>query len=244
MIPAWLAFFDSLIAVALVAAGVVAAHFQYATPFGGFQIFVLGFLLGILAFIFGVIGIFATRNPMRAPARPRAVIGTILGLFVIVPIFAIVMRTARYPAINDITTDTENPPEFVHAAELAPNHGRDLKYDKAKYAERQKRGYGAVAPLKMPETPDDAFAVVQKKAREMPGWQITNIDPGARTIEGYDTSGLFHFQDDFVIQVRPAQGGGSLLEMRSKSRDGEGDLGVNYKRIETFFDRVKPNSPA
>lgn len=242
MIPAWLAFFDSLMAVALVAAGVVAAHFRYTTPFLGFKLFVLGFMLGILAFVLGVIGIFATRNPMRAPARPRAVIGTILGLFVMVPVLAIVMRTSKYPPINDITTDTQNPPEFVHATELAPNQGRDMKYDRARYAQIQQGGYGAVEPLKMPETPDDAFAIVQKKARETPGWQITNIDPGTRTIEGVDTSNLFHFEDDFVIQVRPGEGGGSLLEMRSKSRDGVGDLGVNYQRIEKFFASVTPNS--
>ncbi len=242
MIVAWLSFFEALLAVSLVGAGIVAAHFRYAPPFFGFQLFVFGFLLGILAFIFGVIGIFATRNPMRAPARPRAVVGTILGLFVMLPVLAIVLRTSKYPAINDITTDTENPPEFVHAVELGPNHGRDLKYDKAKYAERQKRGYGAVEPLKMPETPGDAFTIVQKKASEMPGWEITSVDPATRTIEGVATSSLFHFQDDFVIQVRPGEGGGSLLEMRSKSRDGVGDLGANYLRIEKFFASVTPNS--
>lgn len=240
MIPAWLAFFDSLLAVALVAAGVLGAHFRYTPPFVGFQFFVLGFLLGILAFIIGVIGIFATRNPMRARARPRAVVGTILGLFVMLPILAIVLTTTKYPAINDITTDPNSPPEFVHAVELAPNHGRDMKYDKAKYAETQERGYGALAPLRMPEPPGDAFKAVQKAAAEMPGWEITFTDPAAHAIEGVATSSLFHFQDDFVIQVRPAEAGGSLLEMRSKSRDGVGDLGVNYNRIKAFFAKVSP----
>lgn len=242
MIIAWLSFLEALLAVSLVAAGIVAAHFHYAPPFFGFQLFVFGFLLGILAFIFGVIGIFATRNPMRAPARPRAVVGTILGLFVMLPVLAIIMRTSKYPAINDITTDTDNPPEFVHAVELAPNHGRDMKYDKGKYADRQKGGYGALEPLKMPETADDAFKIVEKKAREMPGWEITNADPASRTIEGVSTSELFHFQDDFVIQVRPGENNGSLLEMRSKSRDGVGDLGVNYQRIEQFFATVTPDT--
>jgi uncharacterized protein (DUF1499 family) len=239
MIPAWLAFFDSLLAVALVLAGIVGAHWRFLSPFGGFQLFVLGFFLGIVALVFGLIGIFATRNPMRAPARPRAVVGTILGLFVVAPVVWTIVTTSKYPAINDISTDVDNPPEFVHASELAPNHGRDMKYDKVKYAARQQQGYGVVEPLKMPESPDDAFRTVQKKAAEIPAWQITATDPQTRTIEGYCTSGLFHFQDDFVIQVRqdPA-GSGSLLEMRSKSRDGVGDLGVNYKRIKRFFAKV------
>ena len=50
------------------------------------------------------------------------------------------------------------------------------------------------------------------------------------------TSTLFRFHDDFVIQVRPAaETDYSLVEMRSKSRDGKGDLGTNYNRIESFF---------
>src|SRR6202050_5910035 len=86
MIIAWLAFFEGLLAVALFASGVVGAHWRYVPPFTVCQIFLLGFLFGIIAFLMGLIGIFVTRNPMRAAARPRAVIGTILGLFVIAPI--------------------------------------------------------------------------------------------------------------------------------------------------------------
>ncbi len=41
-----------------------------------------------------------------------------------------------------------------------------------------------------------------------------------------------------MIQIRPTPDGVSLIEMRSKSRDGIGDFGVNAKRIRRFFDRV------
>ena len=41
-----------------------------------------------------------------------------------------------------------------------------------------------------------------------------------------------------MIQVRPAPDGQSLIEMRSKSRDGIGDQGVNARRIRRFFDRI------
>jgi uncharacterized protein (DUF1499 family) len=242
MIVAWLAFYDSLLAVALVAAGMTGAHWRFFSPFVGFQVFVLGFLLGIVALLLGIIGIFATRNPMRAPARPRAVIGTVLGLIVAGPIILMILTSGKYPAINDITTDTEHPPEFAHAGDLNANHGRDMKYDVAKYAAKQQQGYGQLDALKMPEPPDDAFKNVSRVASQMPDWTITNSDSSSRTIEGYSTSRLFHFNDDFVIQVRAGDGGGSLLEMRSKSRDGIGDFGVNYTRIKTFFATVAPES--
>jgi len=51
MIIAWLAFLDGLLAVALLAAGVVGAHWRYVPPFSGFQMFLLGFFLGVVALL-------------------------------------------------------------------------------------------------------------------------------------------------------------------------------------------------
>jgi uncharacterized protein (DUF1499 family)/drug/metabolite transporter superfamily protein YnfA len=242
MIVAWLAFVDGLLAVALLVFGVVGAHWYLVRPFSGFQMFLLGFFLGFLALILGLIGIFATRNPLRAAGRPRAVFGTVLGLFAIAPVLWVIFTGPKVPAINDITTDVDNPPEFAHAQELDANRGRDMKYDKEKYAKKQTEGYPPLAPLKMPEPPDDAFKTVQRTAAQMPTWTITITDPATRTIEGYSTSDLFHFNDDFVIVVRQGESGGSLLEMRSKSRDGIGDNGVNHKRIKDFFAAISPGS--
>jgi len=236
MISAWLAFLDGLMAVALVLAGLVGAHWRFCAPNLGFQFFVFGCLLGAVAVVMGLIGIFATRNPIRARARPRAVVGTAMGLLVILPVLFIVTLARHYPAINDITTDIENPPEFIRAPELPANQGRDMKYDRAKYAAGQQQGYPTLGPLKMPEMADDAFRAAQKTASAMPGWDITRVDSDTRTIEGVATSDLFHFQDDFVIQVRPdPAGAASVVEMRLKSRIGIGDTGTNYKRIESFF---------
>ncbi len=110
-----------------------------------------------------------------------------------------------------------------------------MKYDKAKYFARQQQGYGDVKPLQLEDDPEDVFPTVQQVAAAMPSWQITSADPQTMTIEGVCTSTLFRFQDDFVIQLRESPEGGTLVEMRSKSRDGVGDFGVNRKRIKRFF---------
>ena len=47
------------------------------------------------------------------------------------------------------------------------------------------------------------------------------------------TSPTFLFVDDIVVRVRP-EGDGSRIDVRSKSRDGKGDLGMNAKRIRAF----------
>lgn len=244
MIVAWLAFYDGLLAVALLAAGVVGAHWRYMTPLIGLSTFLLGTLVGLIALLLGLIGILVTRNPTRSAARPRATIGTVLGLVTIMPVLLIIVTGPKVPAINDITTDFDSCPEFTHAQQLNANHGRNMTYDKAKYADRQLQGYGPLLPMTMPQGPDDAFKIVDQTAKGMPTWVLTVEDPATHTIEGYDTSKLFHFNDNFVIVVRPGEGGGSLVEMRSKSRDGVGDVGANYKRIQAFFATLSSTASA
>jgi uncharacterized protein (DUF1499 family) len=96
--------------------------------------------------------------------------------------------------------------------------------------------YHGLAPLKLGGSPDDVYKRVEIIAGEFPGWEVTYRDPARHMVEGVADSTLFQFKDDFVIQVRPADSGGeSLVEMRSKSRDGKGDLGANYNRIQSFF---------
>lgn len=236
MIAAWVGFFDSLIAIALVLAGVIGAHFGLTTAFLGFQLFLLGLLFGILALILGIVGLLRTRRPQWRSAHGRAAVASYLGVILTALLVYLAMNARGYPAINDITTDVDNPPQFVQAATFPQNRGRNLAYDKAKYAERQRQGYGALEPLRVPQDPDQCFKEVSTLASDMHGWHVTYSDPKTRSIEGVATSSVFRFNDDFAIQVRPApEGNGSIVEMRSKSRDGEGDVGANYKRIRSFF---------
>jgi uncharacterized protein (DUF1499 family) len=238
MVPAWLAFFDALLSIALIAAGVAGAHFDLIAPFMGFQLFALGFLLSILGSIVGLVAIFITRKPERRAGRNRALVGTVVSLLIAIPLIVTVLHGSKYPPINDITTDFDNPPEFVFAQKLQHEPNRDMKYNKAKYADRQLAGYGPIGPIKERLSPADAFARVTEVAKASPTWKITYSDPAMNTLEVVATSKLFHFQDDAVIQIRPTPDGGSLIEMRSKSRDGIGDFGVNARRIRRLFDRV------
>jgi uncharacterized protein (DUF1499 family) len=235
---AWLAFFDAILAIAMIGAGMVGAHFNLIAPFMGFQLFALGFLLSILGSVIGLFAIFQTRKPQLAAGRNRARMATVVCAVIALPLIVTVLRSSKYPPINDITTDFDNPPEFVNAQKLQHEPNRDMKYDKGKYADRQQAGYGPIGPIKERLSPADAFARVTEVAKASPTWTITYSDPATNTLEVVATSKLWHFNDDVVIQVRPATDGASLIEMRSKSRDGIGDFGVNARRIRRFFDRV------
>ncbi len=56
-------------------------------------------------------------------------------------------------------------------------------------------------------------------------------------IEATDTSRMFRFVDDIAVRIRP-DGTGSRVDVRSKSREGKGDLGVNAARIRRLRDAL------
>src|SRR5690348_15361158 len=244
MIPAWLSILDAILAAVLLGVGLLGAHLGLVTPISGFSMFLLSFAMALLALILGIIGVLRTGAPERRPGRPKAVAAIVLSLLVGVPVGFVMWHwmSMRYPNINDITTDSVNPPEFVKPPGLAADA---MKYDRARFEPAQSKSYPKLDPLPLDEKPDDAFAKVSAAAHTMPGWTIVYVDPATRTIEGIEVSSLFRFVDDFVIQVRPGSDANtSLVEMRSRSRDGTGDFGVNYNRIKRFFAMLKPGSDA
>ncbi|HVN88643.1 MAG TPA: DUF1499 domain-containing protein [Candidatus Binataceae bacterium] len=240
MILIWLALLDGIVGATLAVAGIVAAHYGISTPPAGFQIFLIGVFFAALglgvSLIAGIASIFSAN--LRA-GFGRLVVGALLALVVTVPSGAMVL-THQYPAINDITTDTKNPPEFTHAQEDPANQGRDMKYsDKLAAMQEAAPAYKDLAALKMNGSVDDVYNRARIIAGEIKDWHLTYNDPATHSIEGVATSMVFKFKDDFVIQVRPADGGGSLIEMRSKSRDSLLDFGANYTRIKRFFQLVQ-----
>lgn len=254
MIPAWLSILSATFAVVLVVAGLAGAHQGVVAPMTGFVAFLLGFVFAILALLFGLAGLARTAAPKRRAGRRVAVAGVVLALLVAAPVGLTICRwwSKPYPKINDITTDYNSPPQFVHPPGLS---GDSMKYDRAWLEPLQTRYYPKLAPLRLDQKPDDAFVAVEAAAdvprmagRQMtdripsaPGWFIVYIDPATRTIEGVEISRLFRFRDDFVIQVRPGpDANSSLVEMRSRSRDGTSDFGANYNRIGGFFAMLQP----
>jgi uncharacterized protein (DUF1499 family) len=62
--------------------------------------------------------------------------------------------------------------------------------------------------------------------------------PAEGRIEAVDTTKWFGFHDDIVVRIK-AEGRGSRVDIRSKSRDGRSDLGVNAQRIRAFTEKLK-----
>ena len=167
----------------------------------------------------------------------RAVAGLIIsGLFAG---YVIVQynKVQSLPYIHDITTDTTNPPAFVALADARKAAPNGLDYEGAEIAEKQKQAYPDIAPMLSHLAPPELFVKAEAAARAA-GWDIAAADVQAGRIEATWTSLIYGFKDDMVIRVTPATGG-SQLDMRSMSRMGSSDVGMNAKRIREFVARLK-----
>jgi hypothetical protein len=141
------------------------------------------------------------------------------------------------PPIHDITTDMQEPPEYVAVLPLRANAPNTTVYGGEKIAMQQREAYPDVRPLILSVPPPQAFESALATVREM-GWDLVAADGAAGRIEATDTTFWYGFKDDVVIRVRPADGG-SRIDVRSLSRIGGGDAGTNAKRVRGYLDALR-----
>lgn len=237
---AWSATVSELIAIlALLAVGfgALAGKLEWIPGFIGFRIFGAGLVLGgVLASVFGLIGLLRTRAGSGRTGRGRALTGTLVGVGLVGLLVVLAAPGRNLPAINDITTDLDDPPALRAAQDHAANRGRDLSYPGEAFAAQQRRGYPELGSLRLDAPPEQTYAETLRAVDAL-GWTLVAQDPDALTVEAYEETSFFHFVDDIAVRIRP-DGDGSVVDVRSKSRDGKGDLGANAARIRRLFDEL------
>lgn len=162
----------------------------------------------------------------RSRRQRGAVVTGLLGMLLALPVLGMALQweyaTRTYPHINDISTDTENPPEFWDM----PN---PMAYPGAAVAQQQRQGYPDLVPLTLPMARPAVFELALKLVQER-GWEVVGNDANEGRIEAVATSRLFGFADEVTIRIAP-EGSGSRVDMRSRSRLGQIDRGTNARRI-------------
>lgn len=193
-----------------------------------------------------------------------AIAGSLLGLFArfrrkdgqMIAVLAIILgvgfaaylgnfyRVARsVPAIHDVTTDLDDPPQFAVLPPRSDNLDKIPDLGRPGFAqlppeERWKAvhqdAYGDLRPVRLSIAPAEAIRKAEEVARSK-GWAIATSNPAEGRLEATDTTRFFRFKDDVVVRARPAPGGGSIVDVRSVSRVGVSDLGVNARRVRSFL---------
>ena len=232
-----------LTALVAVLAGLALVLAGPGTQFGlwnfrvGLSLLRYGAYLGIVAVVLAiaVLVVLAVTRPRGAVRRPLFV-ALVLGAAAFVVPFSLLQKAKENPPIHDITTDTQDPPQFVAVLPLRKQALNPASYGGDSVAAQQRRAYPDIRPLELPELPARAFDRALTAARAM-GWNIEAADSTTGRIEATATSRWFGFMDDIVVRVRP-DSVGSRVDVRSVSRVGKGDLGANAARVRAYLARA------
>lgn len=228
------------IAVALVLFGPLGALAGFWSPLTGFALFALGVIPGtVVVLVLGLTGLLRTRRGSGRDGASQAWAGTVMGILLAGVWVFTVSTVGDKPAIHDITTDLEDPPAFLAAQEDPANSDRDLSYPHGGEQTRsqQRRAYPDLAPIELDLSPAEALDRSLVVAETL-DWVVVAVDRDGGRFEAYDRTAIFRFTDDVVVRVRPAAGGGSVIDVRSTSRVGNSDLGANADRIRAFQHRL------
>ena len=173
--------------------------------------------------------------PRFAPWR-KAIGGRLLFAVPGALILLSILGSGSYPRIHDISTDLQDPPVFTAAEQQRGSDSNSLQTDPETLV-LQAQEYPELATLVLAEEYEAVFDRAVQVATAM-GWDIYLQDRNAGVIEAVDTTALMAFKDDIVIRLR-TNAQGTVVDLRSVSRVGIGDMGANAKRINAFLQRLQ-----
>ena len=208
-------------------------------------------IIGKLA---GFMGFMMMMNPLRALALV-ALVGIVIGLVrktgagwksPVALVVSLVMLAVIYtqviipagnaPRLHDITTDVDDPPQFV-SLPLRPDNL--IPFDTMEeWRAAHRQGYPDLGPVIINKSPSEVLAEARALA-EAKGWDVVSVDEAAGHMEAVAYAGYIRFMDDVIVEVTPIADGSTRVDMRSTSRVGLSDLGYNAKRIREFLSELQ-----
>ena len=210
----------------------------YRLRFVDFQIALLALavavLIAVVAALLGLIGAVLSARDGSGNAK-RAVAALVVALVALVVPLNTLRQGAGVPMIHDITTDLEDPPIFVEVPRKRMSSDNSLDID-AEVLAAQEAYYTDIGPTMLPIPKSEAFALV-REAVGASGWKVHAQKANLGYIEATASTPFFGFRDDVIIRVME-RAGTVRVDMRSASRVGLSDLGVNAGRIRDFMEMI------
>lgn len=117
----------------------------------------------------------------------------------------------------------------VHDGKLKPPSATDnsVTSQAALYPDHPQRAYAEIAPLALRGDGSATIAKLETIVSQMPGAKIVKSEPDY--LYAQFTTRWMKFVDDVEFWYDPVA---QVIQVRSASRVGKGDLGVNRKRVE------------
>lgn len=221
----------ALLAIGLMMFGARLGFWEPIVGFGLIRTYMNPIAYGVIGLgVIGLIHQLVTRN--RSGAVKAAIAG-LIGLGLLAPtIYGQIQPTVRVPPIHDISTDTDNPPVFMVLDETRAGAKNTLVYGGPEVAAQQTKAYPDIAPIQSDKPAPEAFAEALRVGKAM-GWEIVAQDADNLRFEATARTPVYQFADDIVVVVT-AVNDASRVDIRSVSRVGRSDRGVNAARIREF----------
>ena len=225
-------------AIAAIGSGQGAWHFRH-----GFTVLRYAFFAAIAGVLLGLVGLALARRGRKTSLMLANLAAIVVALGFVLYVGNLVRTARAVPGIHDAATNLDDLPQFSALKvrednlEGIPDDGRPelaAMLPEARWKAIHREAYGDLRTVQLAGAVPDAIRKAERLAKAR-GWEIAKVDTAAGMLEATATSTFFRFKDDVVVRARPAPGGGSLVDMRSISRVGGSDVGMNAKRVREFL---------
>ena len=197
-----------------------------------------GAAVSILLAIAAAVGVWRTGRP----GTSRIVFGTVVSFGLLAWPLVFLPRYERLPKINDVTTDTANPPPFVALARLRGPGTNAALYPGDKFASLQHAAYPDIKPIEINRSVDEAYELAADAIRRLKMEIISQEPPDLELgrpgiLEAVDRTLILGFYDDVAIRVTGDEEK-ARIDVRSASRFGRHDLGRNADRVRQVLKEI------
>jgi uncharacterized protein (DUF1499 family) len=209
-----------------------------------FTVLRYAFFAAILGALLAVIGLVLARRRRTVRLMLPNLVALVVALGFVLYLGSLVATARSAPAIHDVTTNLDDMPQFTRLQvrpdnlEKIPDMGKPelaALQPEARWKAIHREAYDDLKPVQVPWDVAETIRRSEALARQR-GWEIAKVDTAAGILEATATTFFFRFKDDVVVRARPhPKGQGTVIDMRSISRVGGSDVGVNAKRIREFL---------
>ncbi|HKD48655.1 MAG TPA: DUF1499 domain-containing protein [Rhizomicrobium sp.] len=238
----------ALVLAALIAGmAVLSVRAGLASFATGLEAMTASVALGVIALILALIWATAAFRHNRGEGKRAGMIALIGSALLLYVPLRTVYQGMLAPPIHDVTTDPEDPPQFVALAKRPPG-ANSTRFDGGEmidyrgehntvsyvlheyYADLTK----PLQPIMVSGSPTSKmFWRCFDRAKRM-GWHIVDFNEKEGRIEAQAASFWFGRISDIVIRVRPAGSLGARFDMRVETESGNRDFGHNLELMKTY----------
>ena len=194
-------------------------------------------LLGAVAIVLALIGLVIAWERGFIGAR-AALLGIVYGTICLSPLAYASIAATTHPAINDISTDWIDPPQFPKLTPGRTGRMNRITLPSADKIQLQKQAYPDLITRRFGIGTVQLFGAARKVV-ERSNWKIADEkspkdDTDRAGFEAVARTAVLGAEDDVSIRILP-EPTGARIDVRSVSRYGSHDLGQNARRIRAFF---------